>query len=84
MRSRGEMKKNIRVTRQEKYLWQFIRKNATYMYSELIQVKDISETGEVFIMNEIYNDYYSLTKDKAAFLYNYINKLIDQGKAKRK
>lgn len=84
IRSSGDIKKNIRVTSQDKYLWQFIRKNATYMYSELIQVKDISETGEVFIMNEIYNDYYSLTKDKAAFLYNYINKLIEQGKAKRK
>lgn len=84
MRSSGDIKKNLRVTSQDKYLWQFIRENASYMYSELIQVKDISETGEVFIMNEIYNDYYSLTKDKAAFLYNYINKLIDQGKAKRK
>lgn len=84
MRSSGDIKKNLRVTSQDKYLWQFIRKNASYMYSELVQVKDTSETGETYIMNEIYSDYYSLTKDKAAFLYNYINKLIDQGKAKRK
>ena len=54
------------------------------MYSELIQVKDVSETGETYILNEIYNDYYRLDKEQAAYLYSYIEQLLKQGKAKTK
>lgn len=84
IRTSGEIKKTLRVTSQDKFLWQYIRQNAVYMYSELIQVKDVSETGETYILNEIYNDYYRLDKEQAAYLYNYIEQLLKQGKARTK
>lgn len=84
IRTSGEIKKTLRVTSQDKFLWQYIRRNAVYMYSELIQVKDVSETGETYILNEIYNDYYKLNREQAAYLYNYIEQLLKQGKAKTK
>ena len=84
IRTSGEIKKTLRVTSQDKFLWQYIRQNAVYMYSELIQVKDVSETGETYILNEIYNDYYKLNREQAAYLYNYIEQLLKQGKAKTK
>ena len=84
IRTSGEIKKTLRVTSQDKFLWQYIRQNAVYMYSELIQVKDVSETGETYILNEIYNDYYKLNREQAAYLYNYIEQLLKQGKARTK
>lgn len=84
IRTSGEIKKTLRVTSQDEFLWQYIRRNAVYMYSELIQVKDVSETGETYILNEIYNDYYRLDKEQAAYLYNYIEQLLKQGKARTK
>lgn len=84
IRTSGEIKKTLRVTSQDKFLWQYIRRNAVYMYSELIQVKDVSETGETYILNEIYNDYYRLDKEQAAYLYSYIEQLLKQGKARTK
>lgn len=80
----GSIKRRLRVTSQDKHLWDYIRRNAVYMYSELIQVKDVSETGETYILNEIYNDYYRLNRDQAAYLYNYIEQLLKQGKARTK
>lgn len=80
----GEIKRKLRVTSQDKHLWDYIRRNAVYMYSELIQVKDVSETGETYILNEIYNDYYRLDREQAAYLYNYIEQLLKQGKARTK
>lgn len=84
IRTSGEIKKTLRVTSQDKFLWQYIRQNAVYMYSELIQVKDVDETGETYILNEIYNDYYRLDREQAAYLYNYIEQLLKQGKARTK
>ena len=80
----GEIKRKLRITSQDKYLWNYIRRNAVYMYSELIQVKDVSETGETYILNEIYNDYYRLDKEQATYLYSYIEQLLKQGKARTK
>lgn len=84
IRTSGEIKRRLRVTSQDKHLWDYIRRNAVYMYSELIQVKDVSETGETYILNEIYNDYYRLDKEQAAYLYSYIEQLLKQGKARTK
>lgn len=84
IRTSGEIKRKLRITSQDKYLWDYIRRNAVYMYSELIQVKDVSETGETYILNEIYNDYYRLDREQAAYLYNYIEQLLKQGKARTK
>lgn len=84
MSTSGSIKRKLRITSQDKYLWEFVRKNARYLYSELIQVKDIDETGKTYVMNEIYSDYYELDKDKATYLYNYVEKLIQQGRARCK
>lgn len=84
MSTSGSIKRKLRITSQDKYLWQFIRENARYVYSELIQVKDVDDTGKTYIMNEIYSDYYELEKDKATYLYNYVERLLKQGKARRK
>lgn len=84
MSTSGSIKRKLRITSQDKYLWEFVRKNARYLYSELIQVKDIDETGKTYVMNEIYSDYYELDKDKATYLYNYVEKLLQQGRARRK
>lgn len=84
IRTSGEIKRRLRVTSQDKHLWDYIRRNAVYMYSELIQVKDVSETGDTYILNEIYNDYYRLDKEQAAYLYSYIEQLLKQGKARTK
>ena len=84
IRTSGNIKRKLRVTSQDKHLWNYIRRNAVYMYSELIQVKDVSETGETYILNEIYNDYYKLNREQAAYLYNYIEQLLKQGKARTK
>lgn len=84
IRTSGEIKRRLRVTSQDKHLWDYIRRNAVYMYSELIQVKDVSETGETYILNEIYNDYYRLDREQAAYLYHYIEQLLKQGKARTK
>ena len=84
IRTSGEIKRRLRVTSQDKHLWDYIRRNAVYMYSELIQVKDVSETGETYILNEIYNDYYRLDREQAAYLYSYIEQLLKQGKARTK
>ena len=76
MSTSGSIKRKLRITSQDKFLWQFIRENARYVYSELIQVKDIDETGKTYVMNEIYSDYYELDKDKATYLYNYVEKIV--------
>lgn len=84
MSTSGSIKRKLRITSQDKYLWEFVRKNARYLYSELIQVKDVDETGKTYVMNEIYSDYYELDQDKATYLYRYVEKLLQQGKARRK
>lgn len=84
MRSSGDISKTLRITTQDRFFWQYIRQHAKYMYSERVQVQDITETGEKIILNEVFSDFYKLEQGQAAYLYQYVLKLLDQGRAVRK
>ena len=82
MRKSGELKKNIRIVTNDSYFWNFIRKTSEYIYSERVIISDISEsTGETYILNEIFNDYYRQSRKDGIHLYNMAKILIRQGKA---
>ena len=84
VRSSGDISKTLRITTQDRFFWQYIRKHAKYLYSERVQVQDITETGEKIILNEVFSDFYKLEQGQAAYLYQYVLKLLDQGRATRK
>lgn len=84
VRSSGDISKTLRITTQDHFFWQYIRKHAKYIYSERVQVQDITETGEKIILNEVFSDFYKLDTGQAAYLYQYVLKLLDQGRAVRK
>ena len=84
VRSSGDISKTLRITTQDRFFWQYIRKHARYMYSERVQIQDITETGEKIILNEVFSDFYKLDTGQAAYLYQYVLKLLDQGRAVRK
>ena len=84
MRSSGDISKTLRITTQDRFFWQYIRKHAKYLYSERVQVQDITESGEKIILNEVFSDFYKLDTGQAAYLYQYVLKLLDQGRAVRK
>ena len=84
IRSSGDISKTLRITTQDRFFWQYIRKHAKYIYSERVQIQDITETGEKIILNEVFSDFYKLDTGQAAYLYQYVLKLLDQGRAVRK
>lgn len=84
MRTSGDISKTLRITTQDRFFWQYIRKHAKYIYSERVQVQDVTETGEKIILNEVFSDFYKLEQGQAAYLYQYVLKLLDQGRAVRK
>lgn len=84
MRTSGDISKTLRITTQDPFFWQYIRKHAKYLYSERVQVQDVTETGEKIILNEIFSDFYKLDTGQAAYLYQYVLKLLDQGRATKK
>lgn len=84
MRTSGDIAKTLRITTQDRFFWRYIRQHAKYMYSERVQIQDITETGEKIILNEVFSDFYKLDTGQAAYLYQYVLKLLDQGRAVRK
>lgn len=84
VRSSGDISKTLRITTQDRFFWNYIRKHAKYLYSERVQVQDITDTGEKIILNEVFSDFYKLDTGQAAYLYQYVLKLLDQGRAVRK
>lgn len=84
VRSSGDISKTLRITTQDRFFWQYIRKHAKYIYSERVQIQDITESGEKIILNEVFSDFYKLDTGQAAYLYQYVLKLLDQGRAIRK
>ena len=84
VRSSGDISKTLRITTQDRFFWNYIRKHAKYIYSERVQVQDITETGEKIILNEVFSDFYKLETGQAAYLYKYVLKLLDTGRAVRK
>lgn len=82
MRKSGDLKKNIRIVTNDSYFWNFIRKTSEYIYSERVIISDISETsGQTYILNEIFSDYYRQSRKDGTHLYNLAKMLIKQGKA---
>lgn len=84
VRSSGDISKTLRITTQDRFFWNYIRQHAKYIYSERVQVQDITETGEKIILNEVFSDFYKLEQGQAAYLYKYVLKLLDTGRATRK
>lgn len=84
VRSSGDISKTLRITTQDRFFWQYVRQHAKYLYSERVQVQDITETGEKIILNEVFSDFYKLETGQAAYLYRYVLKLLDTGRAVRK
>lgn len=84
VRSSGDISKTLRITTQDRFFWNYIRKHAKYMYSERVQIQDITESGEKIILNEVFSDFYKLDTGQAAYLYQYVLKLLDTGRAVRK
>lgn len=84
MRTSGEIEQTLRITTQDRFFWNYIRKHAKYIYSERVQIQDITDTGEKIILNEVFSDFYKLDTGQAAYLYQYVLKLLDQGRAVRK
>ena len=84
MRSSGDISKTLRITTQDRFFWNYIRQHAKYLYSERVQVQDITDTGEKIILNEVFSDFYKLEQGQAAYLYKYVLKLLDTGRATRK
>ena len=84
VRSSGDISKTLRITTQDRFFWQYIRNHAKYLYSERVQIQDITESGEKIILNEVFSDFYKLDTGQAAYLYQYVLKLLDQGRAVRK
>ena len=84
VRSSGDISKTLRITTQDRFFWNYIRKHAKYLYSERVQVQDITDTGEKIILNEVFSDFYKLDTGQAAYLYKYVLKLLDTGRAIRK
>lgn len=84
VRSSGDISKTLRITTQDRFFWQYIRKHAKYLYSERVQIQDITESGEKIILNEVFSDFYKLEQGQVAYLYKYVLKLLDTGRAVRK
>ena len=82
MRTSGAIKRTIKVVTSDKRFWQFIRETSEYLYSERIIISDTSETsGETYILNEIFSDYYRQSRKDGKQLYNYARWLIRHNRA---
>lgn len=82
MRTSGAIKRTIKVVSSDKRFWQFIRNTSEYLYSERVIISDTSETsGETYILNEIFSDYYRQSRKDGKQLYEYAKWLIRHNKA---
>lgn len=84
MRTSGNIDKSIRVTTHDKGFWNMLKTNANYMYSERITISEKTEDNRTVIINEVYRDYYRISKKVSRMLYYKALKLVKVGKAKLK
>lgn len=84
MRTSGNIDKSIRVTTHDKGFWNTLKSNATYLYSERITITEKGQDGKDVIINEVYRDYYRISKKVSRMLYYKALKLVKVGKAKLK
>lgn len=84
MRTSGKIDKSIRVTTHDKAFWKTLKTNATYLYSERITISEKGQDGKDIVINEVYRDYYRISKKVSRILYYKALSLIRVGKAKLK
>lgn len=84
MRTSGNIDKSIRVTTHDKGFWNTLKSNASYMYSERITITEKGQDGKDIIINEVYRDYYRISKKVSRILYYKALSLVKSGRAKLK
>lgn len=84
IRTSGNIDKSIRVTTHDNSFWNMLKTNASYMYSERITISEKTEDNRTVIINEVYRDYYRISKKVSRMLYYKALKLVKVGKAKLK
>lgn len=84
MRTSGNIDKSIRVTTHDKGFWNTLKSNASYMYSERITITEKGQDGKDIIINEVYRDYYRISKKVSRILYYKALRLVKVGRAKLK
>lgn len=84
MRTSGNIDRSIKVTTHDFSFWNMLKTNATYLYSERITISEKTEDNRTVIINEVYRDYYRISKKVSRMLYYKALKLVKVGKAKLK
>ena len=84
MRTSGKIDRSIKVTTHDKAFWNMLKDNATYMYSERITISEKAQDGKNVIINEVYRDYYRISKKVSRMLYYKALRLVKAGRAKLK
>lgn len=84
IRTSGNINKSIRVTTHDSSFWNMLKTNATYMYSERITISEKTEDNRTVIINEVYRDYYRISKKVSRMLYYKALRLVKVGRAKLK
>lgn len=84
MRTSGNIDRSIRVTTHDSSFWNMLKTNATYLYSERITISEKSQDGKNVIINEVYRDYYRISKKISRMLYYKALRLVKVGRAKLK
>ena len=84
MRTSGNIDKSIKVTTHDKAFWNILKTNATYMYSERITISEKAQDGKDVVINEVFRDYYRISKKVSRMLYYKALRLVKVGKAKLK
>lgn len=84
MRTSGNIDKSIKVTTHDKAFWNILKTNATYLYSERITISEKAQDGKNIVINEVYRDYYRISKKVSRMLYYKALRLVKVGKARLK
>lgn len=84
MRTSGNIDKSIKVTTQDRDFWNILKDNATYLYSERITISEKGKDGKSVIINEVFRDYYRISKKVSRILYYKALRLVKVGRARLK
>ena len=84
MRTSGNIDRSIKVTTHDKAFWNMLKTNATYLYSERITISEKGKDGKDVVINEVFRDYYRISKKVSRMLYYKALSLVKRGRAKLK
>ena len=84
LRTSGNIDRSIRVTTHDSSFWKTLKDNATYMYSERITISEKAQDGKDVVINEVFRDYYRISKKVSRILYYKALSLVKAGRAKLK